>query len=160
MAILVSKGREVIAESLAARTMHLAWGSGDGSWITPPSESSGATALLNEIGRRLPTIVGYVVPDVAGAIVLPDGRKYTISGTPTNNLYLTFNFDYLDAPSSVIREVGVFVGGTVVSGLPGGQKYFTLAQVATPGKLLYLENYAPIFRNPSKQENFDIVITI
>lgn len=159
MAIFTTKGREIIAESIAARPIHLAWGTGDGSWITPPSEPSSATALLNEVGRRLPTSVGYVVPDVAGTIILPSGNRYTVSGSPTNHLYLKFNFDYADAPSSVIRETAVFVGSTMISGLPGGQKYFLPAEVATPGKLMRLQYAAPIYRSPETQANFDIVIS-
>lgn len=158
MPILTNSGRVVIAESIAARPVHLAWGSGNGSWVTPPSEDSNATALLNEIGRREATEVGYAVPDAGGDIILPTGT-FSRSLTPTNHLLVVTNFDFADAQSSVIREVAIFVGSTMVGGLPIGQKYFVPAEVATPGRLMHIENIAPIFRSPAIRENFEIVIT-
>ncbi len=158
MAILTQSGRVAIAESIAARPLHLAWGTGDGDWTDPPTESVSATALMAEIGRRKASQVQYVVPDEAGTIVLPTG-SFTISATPTNHLLITTLFEYADAPSSVIREVGLFVGTTVDPGLPLGQAYFTPAQVVSPGRMLHIENLPPIFRSPALRENFEIVIT-
>lgn len=158
MPILTQSGRVVIAESISLRPIHLAWGTGDGAWTTPPSESSGATGLINEIGRRVATEVGFATPDPAGEIVLPTGN-YRRSLTPTNHLLINVNFDFTDAPSAQIREVGVFVGSTMISGLPAGQKYFVPAEVATPGRMLHLENLTPIFRSPAVREYFSFVIT-
>lgn len=158
MAILPKSGRVVIAESIALRPIHLSWGTGDGDWVTPPSEDADAVALLAEVGRREASEVAFVVPDVAGNIVLPSGN-YTRSLTPTNHLFISTNFDFDDSPSTVIREIAVFVGSTTVGGLPEGQKYFTPGQLATTGRMLHLENLPPIFRSPAVRENFDIVIT-
>lgn len=158
MPILTKSGRVVIAESIAARPVHLAWGSGDGSWVTPPSEDSNATHLQTEVGRRVATEVTYVVPDVAGDIILSTGT-YSRSVTPTNQLLVVTNFEFADAQSSVIREVGIFVGTETVGGLPVGQTYFSPSEIADPGRLLHLENIAPIFRSPAIRENFEIVIT-
>lgn len=158
MPILTSTGRVVIAESISLRPIHLAWGLGDGAWTSPPAEALGATALINEIGRRKVTEVGFVVPDIAGEIVLPTGT-FTRSLTPTNHLYCRTEFDFADASSSVIREIGLFVGTTVVGGLPPGQNYFTPAQIATPGKILHLENLAPIYRSSAIRPSFEVVIT-
>lgn len=158
MPILTTSGRVVIAESIAERPVHLAWGTGDGAWVSPPSEDAAATELLNEIGRREASEVSYVVPDSGGDIVLPTG-VYSRSVTPTNHLYVSTNFDFADASSSVIREIGLFVGTEVIGGLPVGQKYFVPAEVDAPGRLLHLENLAPIFRSPAIRENFEVVIT-
>lgn len=158
MPILTRQGRVVIAESIAARPLHLAWGVGDGAWNAPPSESLDATALMSEVGRRTATEVGFVVPDTAGEIVLPTGT-FTRSITPTNHLYCRIAFDFADAPSSVIREVGLFSNTQVVAGLPLGQNYFLPAEVASPGRLLHLENLVPIYRSPSIRPSFEIVIT-
>lgn len=158
MPILTKSGRVVIAESIAARALHLAWGTGDGAWITPPAENAEATALQNEVGRRIPNLVGFVLPDAAGEIVLPSG-SFTASATPTNHLHVRTNFDFGDAPSTVIREIGLFSNTTLVGGLPAGQQYFVPANLATPGRLLHLENIAPIFRSPAIRESFEIVIT-
>lgn len=157
MSIVTRSGRSVIAESIALRSIHVAWGTGDGAWVTPPAEASTATALQAEIGRRTATQVAYVVEDEAGDIVLPAGR-FSISATPTNMLYVTAQFDFNDAYSSVIRELGIFVGTQVQAGLPAGQRYFTPDQIASPGKLLHLENVAPIYRSPAIRELIRTVI--
>ncbi len=158
MPILTKSGRVVIAESVKLRPIHIAWGTGDGAWLTAPSEDPNATVLLDEVARRTANSVEFVVPDEAGAIVLPTG-SFTISPTPTNSLLITTNFDFLDAQSTVIREYGVFVGTELIGGLPGGQRYFLPAEVADPGRLLYLENLVPIYRSPAIRESFQVVIT-
>lgn len=158
MPILTKSGRVVIAESIKLRPIHLAWGLGNGVWLTGPSEDPNATALMDEVGRRTANSVEFVVPDVAGAIVLPTGN-FTVSATPTNSLLITTNFDFLDAQSSVIREYAVFVGSEMIAGLPGGQRYFVPAEVDDPGRMLYLENIVPIYRSPAIRESFQVVIT-
>lgn len=159
MAVLTKTGRVVIAESIALRDIHAAWGTGDGSWTTSvPSEDVNAEALMNEVGRHAATVISFVVPDVAGEIVLPTGT-FTASVTPTNHLYVKTAFDFGDATGQVIREMGLFVGSTMIGGLPGGQQYFTPGQVATPGRLLHLEHFEPIYRSPAIRESFEVVIT-
>lgn len=158
MPILTKSGRVCIAESIAQRAVHLAWGTGDDAWITPPSEDPNATELLAEVARRTANVVGYVVPDAAGEIVLPTGN-FTISPTPTNSLLVSVNFDFTDAPSTVIREFGIFVGTETQVGLPAGQRYFVPSEVTDPGTLLHLENIAPIYRSPAIRESFQVVIT-
>ena len=158
MPILTKSGRVVIAESIAARAVHVAWGTGNGAWVTPPSEDPDATALLAEVGRRTATEIAYVVADEDGDIVLPTGT-FSRSVSPTNSLYVSARFEFAEASSSVIREIGVFVGTVTDAGLPGGQQYFTPVQVTTPGRLLHLENFAPIFRSPAIRESFEIVIS-
>lgn len=158
MSILVNEGRVVIAESISLRPIHIAWGLGDGAWTDPPAESVGATALQDEVGRRLVTTPQFVVPDALGVIELPGGYKFSISGTPTNYLYCTCQFDYGDASSAVIREFGVFVGTDVDAGLPPGQEYFEGAEVTDPGRLLQVENVVPIYRSPAIRETAQFVI--
>ena len=159
MPILTQDGRIAIAKSLAEQPLHLAWGDGDGLWTTTvPPEDTEATELMNELGRRTVTQVGYVVPDVNGTIELPTG-KFSLSATPTNHLYLSTQFEFSDASSSVIREIGVCVGSQMVGGLPVGQTYFAPAQVADPGLLMHVEHFQPIYRSPAIRESFEIVIT-
>lgn len=158
MPILTKSGRIVIAESIAERPLHLAWGLGDGAWTSPPSEDPDAVELQDEIGRRVADQVSYVVPDPVGLIVLPTGR-FSLSVSPTNHLLVTFRFDFLEAQGSVVREIGVFAGTVVNTGLPPGQEYFTPAQIQAPGRLLHLENLSPIFRSPAVRESFEIVIS-
>lgn len=159
MSILTKSGRVVIAESIQLRALHMAWGTGDGAWTTSPAaEDPDSTALLAEIGRRTVDEASFVVPDVAGSIILPSGN-FNPSVTPTNHLYVRTKFVFTDAPSSVIREMAIFVGSTMIGGLPGGQRYFTPAQVATPGRMLHLQNFQPIYRSPAVEESFEVVIS-
>lgn len=157
MAILTKSGRVAIAESLSIRPLHIAWGAGNGSWTTPPAEDVEATALLNEVGRRVVAEASFVNADPTGDIVLPTGT-FKRSLTPTRNLYVRATFDFTEAQSSVIREVGVFVGTETNPALPPGQEYFLPADVVEAGRLLHLENLPPIFRSPAIRESFEIVV--
>lgn len=160
MAILTKSGRVAIANAITSLPLHFAWGNGDGAWVSPPSESPNASALISEIGRRTATSWAYVVPDVAGAVVVSTGSFSLSPGNaPTSHIWVKANFAFTDAPSAVIREVAVFSDTVLDSGLPGGQAYFTPDQLTDPGILLYLENITPIFRSPSIQENFEAVIS-
>jgi hypothetical protein len=158
MPILTKSGRTVIAESIAARPVHIAWGSGDGSWTAPPSENTNQTTLQGEIGRRKATEISFVAPSSTGDIVLTTGR-YVRSATPTNHLYVRADFDFADASSSTIREIAAFVGTQTMAGLPAGQEYFVPGQVVDPGRMLHLENITPVFRSPAIRESFAVVIT-
>lgn len=158
MPILTKSGRVVIAESIAIRPLHLAWGSGDGAWLTPVSENINAEALLVEVGRRTVSEVAYVIADAAGDIVLPTGR-FSRSETQTNNLYLRTAFDFADGSGSVIREIAIFAGAETDPALPEGQRYFTPDQLVTSGRMLHVENLVPIYRSPAIRESFEVVIT-
>ena len=74
LATLTKTGRAAIALAISSRPLHLAWGSGDPAWdadgATLPSLVD-STALLNELGRRTPSHIGFVEPDEAGGIVIP-----------------------------------------------------------------------------------------
>lgn len=160
MAILTTSGRTALAIAVANESIHLAWGAGDPDWdTTPEAESIAATALVSEVGRRVATQVTYCTPDAEGEIIVPNGR-FTVSGTPTNNLFLRFNFDFTDAPLASIREIGIFMGTTLVGGLPPGQTYFLPADLATPGILLALERIPKIIRSAAVRQAFEFVLTI
>lgn len=159
MAILPKSGRAAIAKAIKSQTIHLAWGTGDGAWTTPPAEDADATALTAEIGRRTALEAAYVTPDAEGDIVIDGAGRFSRSVEPTNNLYSTFRFDFADAPAAVIREIGVFVGTVTDPDLPAGQQYFVPADIVDPGVLLQIEHKAPIYRSPSTRETFEILIT-
>lgn len=159
MAILPKSGRTAIAASIKSQPIHLGWGLGNGSWTTPPTEDTEQTELQNEIGRRTALEVSFVVPDDAGEIVIDGAGRFSRTTDPTNRLYMQFKYDFADASSAVIREIGVFVGTVTDPALPPGQLYFTPAQIVTPGYLLQLENKAPIYRSSATRETFEILIT-
>lgn len=158
MSILTISGRTAIAASIKAQALHLAWGPGDGSWTSPPSESASATVVTNEIGRRQVSSCDYVVPATNGAIEIPGAGKFDITTTPTNRLLVQTQFDYADAATSTIRQIGLFVGTVVVAGLPSGQRYFTPNQIQSPGQLLQLENRAPTVRSSSTRNLYQLLI--
>lgn len=158
MSILAESGRIAVAEVIFSRTLHLAWGRGDGLWVSPPSESGAETDLVDEIGRRKPSEIKYVIPDAAGTIVLPEG-SFSASENPTRHVYARFAFDYTEAVGEAVREIGLFSGAVVQPTLPTNQQYFTPSQIVTKGRLVFLKNYAPISRIPGAREWFEIVLS-
>ncbi len=158
-AVLTTSGRIAIATAIKARTAHLAWGSGDVSWgNNPPAPPANATALLAEVGRRKATQVDYCAADVAGAISVPEG-KFSVSATPTNNLYFKFHFEFEEAVGSTIREQAIFLDTVAAGGVPSGQFYLAPAEVAQPGTLLVIERRAPIVREITTRQLFEFVVT-
>lgn len=159
MAVLQDRGRALLARLVAAQAVYLAWGRGLPAWDGAPApEPTAATALVDEVGRRRLTASQFVLPDVAGEIELPDGSRYTASAEPTKWLLLRWTFDYADAAGETIRELGVFIGGTVIEGLPVGQRFFTPEQVATPGDLYTLERFAAWTRNANTRQVQEVVL--
>ena len=119
LATLTNTGRAAIASAIASRPLHLAWGTGDPAWDADDASLPSlvnATALTAEVGRRLATAVGYVEPDDEGDIVIPvatgsgnaTNKRYKQVAGPTPYLYIRVNFNFEDASSAIIREVGVF----------------------------------------------------
>ena len=173
LATLTRTGRAAIAKAISARPLHLAWGIGDPAWDAEDAELPSlvdATALFNEVGRRVPTSVGFVTPDDDGDIIIPKGRgtndsvqeaRYRRSDAPTPYLYVQISYEFKDAHSSVIRELGVFMDGVAVEGLPPGQRYFLPSEVAEPGLLLAAQILKPgINRSPSVRQVIDFVLPL
>ena len=117
MAILVNSGRTARASALLAKSFYMAWGSGNSAWDTVPVDPViNNTGLIAEVGRRLVSLSGFCTPNESGNIIVPNG-KFSLSGAPTNHVYLRFNFDFTDGVGENIREIGVFSDGSVVGGL-------------------------------------------
>lgn len=158
-AVFTISGRAAIAAAIKSRTAHLAWGTGDPLWgDDPPAPAVNTTALLAEVGRRQATLVEFCVPDINGAISVTEG-KFSITSTPTPNLYMKFHFDFEDAVGSTIREAAVFLDTVKAAGVPVGQFYLTPAQVANPGTLILAERRAPIVREITTRHLFEYVVT-
>jgi hypothetical protein len=158
MAVLTNSGRAAIATSIKDLAIHLAWGAGSESWdTTPVAESTGATALLNEVGRRKVSQVMYCTPDEEGGLVVPDGT-FSPSSVPTKYLYLRFAFDFNDSPAATIREVGIFLRTTAKPSVPPGQMYLLPSEVQSPGELLVIEHIAKIERSAAIRQQFEFVI--
>lgn len=158
MAVLQDSGRTALAEAIKARSIFLAWGTGDPAWdTTPVPEPNDATSLVAEVGRRIVTESRFVIPDENGEITVVSGR-YTTSEEPTKWLLVRFVFDFSDAPAAQLREIGVFIGTVVKPDLPVGQRYFELADIVSPGKLYALERFERASRSPSIRQTFEYVL--
>ena len=160
MAILTTSGRVAMAVAIQARPLYLAWGTGDPGWDEAPiNESLAATGLTNEVGRVAVTVTGYAEPDPLGIIEVPTG-KFSLSQTPTNHLYLRFDFGFADAADQVIREAGLFIDSVIQEGLPAGQRYFEPDEVVSPGSMVALEHFPGVVRSPLVRQQFEFVLTI
>ena len=158
MAILVDAGRIAIAQAVKDQSIYLAWGSGDVAWdTTPVPEPTDATALVAEIGRRVVTAAEFCTPNSGGDIIVPPGR-FSVSSTPTRYLFLSFTFDFNDAPSAIIRELGVFLGTTLKSTVPPGTEYVVPSQIQLPGNMLQLERIGRLERSNAIRQRFEFVI--
>ena len=160
MAVLTTSGRVAMATVIKNRPLHLAWGAGDPAWDDAPIvESLDMTGLNAELGRVAAAVTGYAVADDLGAIETPTGT-WTLSETPTNHLYLRFDFGFDDAADQTIREAGVFIDSVIATGLPPGQRYFTPNQVTDPGSLVALEYFPGIVRSSHVRQQFEFVLTL
>lgn len=163
--VTYTQGTDYIVDSLNGQVTRLAEGSipvgGDvvvSYVVDTPSEDNVATALINELGRRVVDETLFCVPDPDGELITPTGR-FTASDVPTNNLHLRFTFDFDDSPDAVIRELGVMVNTGFVEGLPLGQRYFQGDVITDAGILLVLEHTVPLVRTAATRETFSFVVT-
>ena len=160
MSVLTDSGRAALARALKEQDLYLAWGGGVESWgDEPPPPDPETVYLVNELGRKGLFTSLYVRPDEEGEIVLSTGR-YRVSVEPTPHLYLKFMFDYEDAPTSRIRELGIFAGGKIKPDLPVGQTYFVPEEIENPGILLLYETRKTLQREPSDRHDFEYVISL
>ncbi|MFZ6712009.1 hypothetical protein [Undibacterium sp. TC9W] len=163
MATLQDQGRIELAELFKNRPLHLAWGRGLVAWdAAPDSETITATALVDEIGRRLASQKQFVVPETdpnaANTIKVPSGDLYRIVNTPSRWVLVDFVFDYSDGTGESIRELGLFVGTEVAAGLPVGQRYFTPAQVTSPGRMYMLDHIPRLIRSGATEQVYRYVV--
>ena len=92
-------------------------------------------------------------------MVTPTGR-WNISEKPTNNLYITTEFDFADGNGYTIREFGLFLNTITNEELPKGQKYFLPTEIEDPGELLMLENSVPIIRTGDTRYKCSFVLSL
>lgn len=142
-----------------AQTIFLAWGTGDGSWTTPPPEDADALGLQSEIGRRKPLTIDYVLPDSNGDIYIVGAGRFSVSATPTNQILVTTRFDYDDALGETIREFGLFIGTVVDPLLPIGQYYFTPDQLIEVGTMFHVEHVEAFDRETGVRETMKTLVT-
>lgn len=160
MAALQDDGRIGECAIFISRSLFLAWGRGNPAWdLAPEPEPINATALVDEVGRRRVTQAQFVLPDPAGEIELPGGQRFTPSLVPTKWAHVRVVFDYEDAAGQTLREIGLYFDTEVDPALPAGQRYFTPAQIVSPGRLKVLERLAnPLPREAGVRQTFEYVL--
>lgn len=161
MAIVTDAGRARIAELLLALPVHLAIGTGKEDWARErvPEEYT-AEALVSEIGRKASHRKMFVTPNDHGEIILPNGKRYSASETPTKHLYFQFQFDYGDGAGVTISEIGLFTD-TKVHEDSKTKTFITPDDIEDAGTLLllsHLEN--PDTFNPQKKGAYELVYNI
>ncbi|MBB3017724.1 hypothetical protein FHR70_000764 [Microvirga lupini] len=158
VAILTEQGRVAVAAYMSEQPLHMAWGNGSVAWDTTPVQAGpNETSLVAEVGRLKATAIQYAVPNASGTIDLPEGR-FNVSATPTKYLLLTFEFAYNHAIGEDIRELGVFIGTTLATGVPAGTIYLTPDQIDNPGRLVVVERVARFTRQSNTKQKFTYVI--
>lgn len=173
LATLTNAGRAAFALSLSQQPLHIALAQGLPEWEdteAPLPDTVTMTALTNELGRRVPNIVGFVLPDDEGGIVISDGldangevstTRYRMVNYPTPYLYVQVAYDLTDAPSGTIRQMGIFVGTKVKEWLPPGQRFFAPDEIEEQGLLLAVEILQPaIPRNPQVRQMVEFVLPV
>ncbi len=168
---ITNTGRAAMAKAMAARPLFLAWGSGDPSWDAMQKEDLpslvNAQALVNELGRRKPSVVAFCTPDDAGSIVIPvasteEGElqtaRYSLSDVPTPYLYIRADYDFEDAANAVVREIALYMDCKPKEDRPAGQLYFTPDQFSDTGMMFCAQILdKPVNRSVSVRQSVEFV---
>ena len=76
-------------------------------------------------------------------------------------MYLRADFDYSDAPTATLREVGVFMDTEVSPDCPAGQLYFRPDEIVNAGRLFAAQILdEPITRSPNRKIGIELVQAI
>lgn len=159
MSIMTHGGRTALAYAMQQQPIYIAWGRGLEAWDSAPErENRNAVALRHEVGRIKAQTVQFCTPAEDGPIIVIGGR-YRQSDIPTPHLHIRGHFEMDDGLGEVIRELGLFMGTQLKTGLPKGQRYFQPNDVQERGALLAIDHITPITRGVGAQIAFDFVIT-
>lgn len=168
--VLQESGAIALAKAVFALPIHIALANGnpaqDGQSLAEivAGTPSNANGVQSEVGRRRAT-VAYVSPDPAGTISVWDfatqlTRTYSVSATPTRWLWVRATFESTEGVGQPIREVAIFVGGTVDAALPPGQQWFTPDQVTNPGDCYQLARMERVTLDGSRRAEHQTVLPI
>lgn len=116
---------------------------GTGNWadkLNPPLESTLATGLASEYGRKRISRVRSLELDEINGTIIWNGHKYKEALVPTAIKAYSATFTEQEAIGVGIAELGVF-GGTVIT---TASPLALAAQVTQPGTLYWVQ-HRPIF---------------
>jgi len=160
MAIFTDISSAAVAFAIKAGALHVAWGRGLIAWDTTPVDPlPSAVALVDEVGRRAVSLVEFCIPDVAGAIIVANGRFFYFN-YENRYLHVIATFDNADAVGEDIREAAVYVGTVVDPLVPPSQYYFQQADLDSAGVLLLLERFSKITRTVDFSTSLEFVMTL
>ncbi|MFI3270808.1 MAG: hypothetical protein R3Y11_01720 [Pseudomonadota bacterium] len=171
-ATLTNAGRAAMLKAISDKVLYFGWGSGDEAWDADSTLQPNlleSTGLTNEVGRRLIQVKYFVTPDDDGEISLPESYNadgtpvmgtYTMSDEPTQYLFMRVTFDYGDASTETIREVGVFSDTVVSEDAPAGQLYFEPDEVVSGGSLLSARHEVATVRDPARKDSYEFILSL
>ena len=85
--------------------------------------------------------------------------QFSLTNTPSSNLYFKFFFEFGDAVGQTIREQGIFLNTVRNAGVSNSLAYLTPGQISNPGRLIVLQNSNPILREVTTRQQFEFVVT-
>lgn len=133
----------VWAAGLAELTLWLGIGSG-GSWTSnPPNESVSSTGLTAPLAYLRAIRLSHVTDSEQAntpSLTTIDSQRWWLAPDPTGNLLCAFTLSTNDLAGETIREVGLFQGLTLNTGVTTGQLFYPASDVASPGNLFVLDN--------------------
>jgi hypothetical protein len=149
--LLTTRGREVMAGSMAALPFVAALSAGEPAWDAawdlpnPPEPSLDVLNVIDLVGYVRPTIVGFVTPDPDGLIVTDEGGTYSNSEERTRFLRVRISVPAGSFTGVRIREVGIFANVEYAPGVPSGRTVLLPGDVVSPGDLFQLVWSPPQF---------------
>jgi len=144
---MVEAGRATLAAAVISHNLCLAVGAGSSQWASPPPDpASSDTQPVSPTAMVRASVKNYVTPDNSGAIVMPDGTRWSVSPNPTKYLYVSWVLAFGEGPTDRYRELGVYLDPTFDGTVTAGQNYIPWANVINAGNLLALERFSLIDR--------------
>ncbi len=148
-----------IVDAATAGGFWPAWGRGDPAWDEIPDDDvTGEVALEDALGIFPGTMV-YVEPDVAGAITMRGGSRWTIAAGQTPYMLIEAPYTGAHEPTAAIREVGLYIGAEPEAGHEA-DAYLPLANVADLGDYQAVDRMPIVNRSPTTSGKVRFLISV
>ena len=145
LGLVTNAGRILRAQLLAGQDVGaLSWCAiGSGNWgdiENPPLETTEATGLANEYGRKRIQRFAYLEQDDDDGVISWNGHFYAevLDPTPITAFFTTFQ--EAEAVGANIAELGIFGGNVITASSP----FALAANVVAPGVLYWIQ-HRPLF---------------
>lgn len=135
------------------------WGKGLTAWDGAPDDDvSGETDLTTPLGI-FPGAWSYVEPDPAGAIIMGDGSRWTLSVDPTPYILTESAYAAEDESGNSIRELALRIGSEIEPGHEA-DAYWPMANVSAPGALQAMDRIKLAPRSPETSGKVRFLLTV